>query len=119
MRTKKWAIGLVMFFTLITSVAQIFFKMAAQRLELTPLGILMNWPLILGFFLYMIAAALMLLALRNGELSVLYPLIALSYVWVSLLSPHFFPTDSMNMTKWSGVLFIGIGVSLIGVGSQK
>ena len=35
-------------------------------------------------------AFLLILALRDGELSMLYPIIALTYVWVNLLSMYFF-----------------------------
>ncbi len=119
MKTKPWAIALVIFFTFLTSVAQILYKMAALRLEPNLLALLTNWPLIIGGFLYIISAALMVISFRGGEISVLYPLIALSYVWVSLAAPKVFLTDTMNQMKWFGVAAIVVGVSFIGVGSQK
>lgn len=119
MATKPWAIALVIFLTFITAAAQILYKMAAERLVFDVLGLLTNWPLILGGILYIISAVLMLVAFRGGELSVLYPIIALSYVWVSVLSPRFFPQDTMNPIKWLGILFIIGGVTFIGGGSQK
>jgi len=119
MKTQRWAIALVLFFTLLTSAAQIMYKLAAQRLEFSLIGLLTNWPLIAGAILYVISAILMIISLRGGELSVLYPLIALSYVWVSLVSPRIFPNDSMNTLKWIGIAFIVSGVGFIGVGSQK
>ncbi|MBS1267245.1 MAG: 4-amino-4-deoxy-L-arabinose-phosphoundecaprenol flippase subunit ArnE [Candidatus Woesearchaeota archaeon] len=119
MKTKPWAIALVIFFTFLTSVAQILYKMAALRLEFSFIGLITNWPLILGGVLYLVSAALMVISFKGGELSVLYPLIALSYVWVSLISPKVFPTDSISKLKWAGIAIIIIGVSLIGVGSQK
>jgi drug/metabolite transporter (DMT)-like permease len=60
----------------------------------------------------------MLIAFRGGELSVLYPLIALSYVWVAILSKIFLG-DMMNPFKWAGIIFIMAGVSLIGIGGKK
>lgn len=119
MKTKPWAIALVFFFTFLTSAAQILYKMAAGRLVFDLMGLLTNWPLILGGVLYIVSAILMIISFKGGELSVLYPLIALSYVWVSLLSPIFFPQDSMNPLKWGGVFVILLGVSFIGVASTK
>jgi multidrug transporter EmrE-like cation transporter len=49
---------------------------------------------------------------------VLYPIIALTYVWVTILSPMLFP-DTINLYKVIGVGFIVGGVSLIGVGSRR
>ena len=43
-------------------------------------------PLFCGYFLYGLGAVLFTLALRDGELSVLYPVISLTYVWVAILS---------------------------------
>ena len=61
---------------------------------------------------------MMVIALRGGDLSVLYPLIALSYVWVSILS-QFILHDNMNFLKWAGVVSIIVGVSFIGMGGRK
>jgi len=61
---------------------------------------------------------LLVLALRNGQLSVLYPIIALTYVWVAILSPMFFD-DVLNAPKIAGVAFIVAGVSFIGFGSRS
>lgn len=119
MATEKWAIGLIIFMTLITSTAQIFYKLAAESFALSVEGILLNWPLWVGGILYIISSVMMIIAFKGGEISVLYPLIALSYVWVSLASPKVFPSDSMNTLKWVGVVTIVAGVSLVGLGSRR
>ena len=61
----------------------------------------------------------MIIAFKGGELSVLYPIIATSYVWVSIASPFFFETDYMTTSKWIGVFVIIGGISLIGWGAKK
>ena len=43
-------------------------------------------------------------------------MLALVYVWVSLLS-MFFLKEKMNKTKWLGVILIILGVTLIGLGA--
>lgn len=111
MTTKLWAMGLVLFCTLLTSMAQIIYKFGIKPFNV--------YLIALGLVIYGIAAIILITALKGGEISVLYPIIATSYIWVSLFSPIFFPSDNMNILKWFGVVFIILGVSLIGLGSKK
>ena len=68
--------------------------------------------------LYGINAVLFVLALRDGELSLLYPIIALTYVWVSLLSVYYFH-ESMNPLKVTGLVVIVAGVAILGRGGKR
>jgi multidrug transporter EmrE-like cation transporter len=72
-----------------------------------------NWPLLFGYSLHACNAMLLILALREGQLSVLYPVYALSYIWVDLLSLYFFH-EQMNVWKAAGILLIIAGVSQLG-----
>lgn len=119
MSNNRQAILLALFCTLFTSAGQLMWKMGVGRLDFTHLLTFLNVPFILGFVFYGIGAALMLMALKKGELSLVYPLIATSYVWVGLLSPYFFPNDTMNAWKLAGIAVILISVSLLGWGSSK
>ncbi|MAG08129.1 hypothetical protein CMO89_01545 [Candidatus Woesearchaeota archaeon] len=118
MKTKPGAIGLVFICTLVTSTAQILYKLGANRLSLDIFSLITNVPLFLGIILYVTAAAILLISLKYGELSVLYPVVATSYIWVSLLSSQVFG-EVINASKWIGIIFIIVGVSLIGIGSRK
>ena len=80
------------------------------------LALLGNFPLVAGYVLSGFNAMLLILALRDGELSVLYPLYSLSYVWVIALSMYFFH-DHLNTWKTCGVLLIMIGVGFLGKAS--
>jgi drug/metabolite transporter (DMT)-like permease len=82
------------------------------------LALATNFPLVAGFFFHACNALLLILALRDGELSILWPIYALSYVWVALLSMHFFG-DRMNVWKGAGIALIILGVSLLGRASQR
>jgi len=119
METKPRAVVLVLLSTLFTSSGQIFLKKGANQLVLDVFAILRNNPLILGCVLYGIGAVMLIISLRYGELSVLYPLYALNFIWVSILSPWFFQSDSMTSVKWLGVFFVIAGVSVIGLGSRR
>lgn len=105
--------------TVFTSAGQILYKFGANNLSFSFFSILTNIPLIAGVACYGVGLIFLLLALRGGELTVLYPIIATSYVWVSLASPFFFSTDYMTQMKWGGVFIIILGVSLIGWGARK
>ncbi len=118
MATKLWAALLILFTTLLTSSAQLMYKFGSNTLDPSIIGILTNQYLIIGVLLYVIGGALLIIALRGGELSVLYPLIATSYIWVSFLSIYFL-NESMNPWRWAGVITIVLGIASIGYGSQE
>ena len=118
MKTKLWAMGMVLFCTLLTSTAQLFYKFGAEQLEFNLPSIITNLPLLMGILLYAIGGVLLIISFRGGEVSVLYPIIATSYIWVSFLSIYFLD-ESMNVFKWAGVFTIMSGIILIGYGSNK
>ena len=113
----------VVFCTLLTSVAQIFFKYASNKLTLNSFqsfifSAITNLNLYIGVIIYFLAAAILLVALKNSDLSVAYPIIATSYIWVALLSMYFFK-EVLLSKQWLGILFILIGVSFTGYGGKK
>ena len=119
MKTKTdYAIFLMFLTTVLTSTAQILYKFGVSRLEFNIISIITNWQIILGLTLYAIGAAVMITALKHGEVSVLYPIIATSYIWVSIGSSVFFD-EIMNIWKWLGIFFIVMGVIVISYGSKK
>ncbi len=116
---------LAVFFMLIcvslSSVAQLFYKFGMETASFKNFysvvrTVFFNWPVPLGLFLYGVALIFLILSFQRGELSVLYPLFALSYVFVSFLSPLFFNSDYMTFINWIGIFLIVVGVSLIGRG---
>ena len=117
---------MVFFCTLISAGAQILFKIGAQRLpQLGATGLLANpWialrniPLLSGLTLYGVFTLLFVYALRDAELSIIYPIIALSYVWVTLLSLVFFH-ETINPYKACGITIIMLGVTILGKGGES
>jgi len=57
------------------------------------------------------------MALRHGELSLLYPVFALTYVWVAILSVLILH-ESMNPFKLAGIAIIVGGIAVLGKGSS-
>ncbi|MFC1690540.1 EamA family transporter [Nanoarchaeota archaeon] len=116
-KTRPFAILIVLLCTLLTSLGQLFLKFGANKLSLSFYAIIMNYNLIIGCFFYGMGAILLIVALKYGELSVLYPFIALSFIWVSILSMIFL-SEIMTTGKWVGIAVIVVGVSLIGWGAN-
>ncbi|MBS3102121.1 EamA family transporter [Candidatus Woesearchaeota archaeon] len=118
MATKLWAMSLMFFITFLTSTAQIFWKFGSEKLSFDLLALITNWQIIAGILIYAVAGTLMIISFRGGDVSVLYPIVATSYIWVSILSIYFL-NEAMNIFKWLGVFIIFSGIALIGYGSRE
>jgi multidrug transporter EmrE-like cation transporter len=77
--------------------------------------IVANPQLFVGYAMYGINTVLMAYALKGRELSRLYPIIALTYVWVTLLSVVLL-NEHVNFFRTLGIAMIVIGVSILGGG---
>ncbi len=117
--TSRTAIYLMIFCTIFTSLGQVLWKFGVNKIDFSQYLTILNLPFIFGFVSYGVGWLFLMFAFKKGEMSVLYPIIATSYIWVSVASPWLFPTDSMNLLKWIGVTVILFGVSMIGFGGTK
>ena len=110
---------MVVLFTVLSATAQALMKLGANRLgqQPTPVGVLTDLPLLAGLSLYGLGAILMVLALRHGELSLLYPMISLSYVWVAILSVILFH-ETLTALRIAGIVVIITGVGILGCGTR-
>ena len=110
--------------TLIGAAAQVLIKTGASSLGphpsliATAIAILTTPQLFLGYSLYAVSMVLLVLALRHGELSAPYPVIALTFVWVTILSVTVFD-ETLNVLKLGGIALIVGGVATLGVGGRK
>jgi multidrug transporter EmrE-like cation transporter len=111
---------LIVLFTFLAAAAQVLFKSGAKILSQSPSlrTVVTDVPLIVGLAIYGFAAMLMIVALKHGELSVLYPLISLSYVWVAIAAGLLFH-ESMNPAKIAGICVIMAGVAVLGRGAHR
>ena len=116
MATQLWAIGLVIAATIVGAFGPILLKKASAKSLSNIKSLITNYYLFGGVALFAIGTVLFIPALKGGELSVLYPFVSLSYIWVSLLSVKFLG-ERMNKFKWLGITLIIVGVSFIGLGS--
>jgi drug/metabolite transporter (DMT)-like permease len=106
--------------TLLGAAAQILIKLGMGPGHFVPtlMGLLTDFPLICGYALYGLFTIAMVLALREGELSMMYPIIALTYVWVTLLS-YWLLKETPNFYKNMGIVTIVVGVAVLGRGGRK
>ena len=117
--SHRQSVGLVFLCTLFGVAAQYFIKTSGMQLAaLTPQALITNLPLWTGLSLYGLSTILLILALRDGELSLLYPVISLTYVWVTLLSVLVFH-EHLNVYKLAGIAVICSGVALLGRSERK
>jgi multidrug transporter EmrE-like cation transporter len=105
---------LVFMCTILGAAAQILLKIGATQLvKVNPVSILVNPWLFCGYSLYGLSTGLLILALRKGQLSLLYPVISLTYVWVTILSLILFK-ETMNVYKAVGLTVVVAGVAVLG-----
>lgn len=109
---KFWVVVLVLFCALLGAVGQIFFKLASKSVTVNILSWVANWKLILGLFLYAVATVLFVMVLKFGNVSILYPVIATSYIWVVIFASIFLK-EPFGLVKWVGIFFIILGVAFI------
>ena len=94
-------------------------KAGAKRLtrENLILSAVTNWRLAAGVFAYLVSSVFFVFGLRRGELSVLYPLVSLGYLFTLLWSRLFF-AEPLTRAKFVGVGLIMVGVTLLGFGTR-
>ena len=106
------SILLVIVATFIGAIGSIFLKKGADNLVMNLIKLIKNKDLYIGIVLFIFSSVFYVWALSSAELSLLYPITSLSYVWISFLSIRFLG-EKMNNFKWLGITFIILGVFLI------
>lgn len=117
-KTETKAIVFMIVSAFLASFGQIFYKFAANNTS-DVYSFFANPYLYFGGLAYFIGLIFMIKALRRGELTIVYPILATSFIWVSLLTPFFFSNDVMTLRKWIGVIVIVVGVICVGSGRAK
>ena len=120
---RQFSIFLVFVCTVLGAAAQILMKSGTQAAGHDSamallIAIFSNPKLFAGYALYGMSTAILVVALKYGELSILYPVIALTYVWVTILSVFIY-NESVNSMKMLGLATVVAGVALLGRATRR
>jgi drug/metabolite transporter (DMT)-like permease len=70
-----------------------------------------------GIALFLGSSVLYVMGLREGSLTVLYPMVSLGYVWTLVWARLFFG-EPFNRGKVTGLMLVLVGVFFIGLGNR-
>ena len=107
---------LVFLAAIVGSFGSVFLKFGALRLSKSVRSFV-NSRLILGVALYLGSSVIYAIGVRGGQLSVLYPLVSLGYIFTLVWSKLFFD-EPITRYKVAGLGLILVGVFLVGVGAS-
>ena len=117
MNTPLSSIALVSIGSFIGSLGAVGLKAGAERVEMNVRALLTNWKLALGLGLYLLSTVFWIKAIAHGEISVLFPLVSLGYVWTAIWSKLFFG-ETITNAKMTGLALILFGCLLLGLGKR-
>lgn len=115
MRTQASAIALAVLVSLLTATGAFFLKVGASKSSFGLPRPRLDTRLFLGVCVYLIASVIYLYALRSGEVSVLFPIVSLEYVWASLLAVWRLK-ERVSAMRALGLAAIVLGAIFVGIG---
>ncbi len=119
MSTPASSILLVLLASFIGSFGAVFLKSGSGHLKSSSiLTLILNWRLGIGIAFFVLSSVFFVIAIKNGELSVLYPMVSLSYVWTMLWSRLFFG-EPFTKGKFLGLAMILTGICFLGFGTSR
>src|SRR5579875_2750372 len=116
MQTPLSSIILVLFGSFIGSFGAVFLKLGAEHMQGGLRRLLSNYWLATGIVLYLLSSVFYMMGVSQGELTVLYPMVSLGYIWAILWARLFFK-EPFTLPKIGGLLMIVFGVALINFGN--
>lgn len=102
--------------SVIGSFGAVYLKLGAAHLN-RGFRYIVNWQLALGIALFVGSSIPFVIALRHGELSVLYPMVSLSYLFALVWSRIFF-NEPITRAKIGALALILVGIVCIGAGGR-
>ena len=110
-------IGIMIVLAIVGAFGSLLLKKGAARFHITfsiegVIAILKNWHIMLGAVCYVFTMIVFIYLLKQQELSVLYPLTSLTYIFVTIFSVWILK-ERINMYKIIGISAIILGVILV------
>ncbi len=109
------SMALVFTASIIGSFAAVFLKLGAAKINRSLLSFL-NRSVILGVALYLASSVFYAFGIKGGQLSVLYPMVSLGYIWTIIWARLIFK-EPFTPQKLAGLALILVGVVFVGMGS--
>jgi uncharacterized membrane protein len=108
---------ILLFSTIVGAFGAVFLKLGSRRLHVSltlhALGTLVkNGKLMLGIFLYAGASIFFIISLKLGDLSIVYPMTSMGYIFITILSAWILK-ERINVYKIVGIACIIAGVILV------
>jgi drug/metabolite transporter (DMT)-like permease len=116
-KTPLSSMLLVVVGSFIGSFGAVFLKSGALRMDRGLKALLTNWHLAAGASFYVLSSLFFVAGLRNGELTILYPMVSLGYVWTLLWSRIFFH-EPLTRNKFLGLALIMGGITVLNMGNR-
>ena len=116
MQTPLSSITLVLVSSFIGSFGAVFLKLGAEHLKGSLMRLLTNYWLAVGVVLYLLSSVFYMMGVSQGQLTVLYPMVSLGYIWAILWARLFFK-EQFTIAKIGGLMMIIVGVALINLGN--
>lgn len=108
-KKNKKGMLLMLLSSLFVCIGQLFWKLSAEGLSIY---------LVLGFLCYGTGALIMLVAYRYGSLSVLHPMLSMSYVFSTILGTAVLG-EVVGLKRIFAIALILLGVIFIGGGDAE
>ncbi|MBR9703540.1 hypothetical protein GOV10_05855 [Candidatus Woesearchaeota archaeon] len=99
--------------TLFLASSQFLMKLASKNIAFSFEGIFLNWAFISALAMAGFGAVLMTFAFKHGDMSSLFPLIALSFIWTTIIAAQVFE-ELIGSFVYTGIILIIIGVVVLG-----
>jgi len=116
MKTPVSSILLVLVGSFLGSFGAVFLKLGAEHIKGSLARIFSNYWLGIGICFYLLSSVFYMMGVSQGQLTVLYPMVSLGYIWAIVWARLFFK-EPFTLAKISGLAMIICGVSLISFGN--
>ena len=114
--TPLSSILLILVSSFVGSFGAVFLKLGAEHMHGSLARIFTNYWLATGVVLYLLSSVFYIMGVSQGQVTVLYPMVSLGYMWAMVWARIFFK-ESFTMFKVGGLLMIVVGVALINLGN--
>ena len=88
-----------------------------KNVEIWPINLIFfkkmfSWEIFIAAISFLIGGVIWLLLLKRINLSILYPMVSISFIF-STIAGHFIFKDSLSIARYGGISLIIVGVILI------